>query len=169
LQGDDPAFAYDNIFRIQANGGLINGDRPNNVNGLWFNTGRQYGGYSIDNNSQFRVNTSFSADVKNHALQIGFEYEQRSESRYSIGPIGLWGLMYQLANKAVTDIDLTKPTVITGATFDTVNFERGYNPNEETRTSLPKRMPTEILPDQLDLSILYTWPDIFKINSTLKI
>ena len=72
LQGDDPAFAYDNIFRIQANGGLINGDRPNNVNGLWFNTGRQYGGYSIDNNSQFRVNTSFSADVKNHALQIGF-------------------------------------------------------------------------------------------------
>lgn len=135
LQGDDPAFAYDNIFRIQANGGLINGDRPNNVNGLWFNTGRQYGGYSIDNNSQFRVNTSFSADVKNHALQIGFEYEQRSESRYNIGPIGLWGLMYQLANKAVTDIDLTKPTVITGATFDTVNFERGYNPNEETQFS----------------------------------
>jgi hypothetical protein len=135
LQGDDPAFAYDNINRIQANGGLINGDRPINVNGLWFNTGRQYGGYSIDNNSQFRVNTSFSADVKNHAIQVGFEYEQRSESRYSISPIGLWGLMFQLANKAVTDIDLTKPTFITGGTFDTINYERGYNENEESQFS----------------------------------
>jgi hypothetical protein len=135
LQGDDPAFAYDNIFRIQANGGLINGDRPVNVNGLWYNTGRQYGGYSIDNNSQFRVNTSFSADVKNHALQVGFEYEQRTESRYSISPIGLWGLMYQLANKAVTDIDLTQPTYISNATFDTINFVRGYNENEESQFS----------------------------------
>ncbi|HRG59068.1 MAG TPA: TonB-dependent receptor plug domain-containing protein [Bacteroidia bacterium] len=135
LQGDDPEFAYDNIFRIQANGGLINGDRPNNVNGLWYNTGRQYGGYSIDNNSQFRVNTSFSADVKNHALQVGFEYEQRSESRYSISPIGLWGLMYQLANKAVTDIDLTKPTYIYGGTYDTITYDRGYNANEESQFS----------------------------------
>jgi hypothetical protein len=135
LQGDDPAFAYDNINRIQANGGLINGDRPINVNGLWYNTGRQYGGYSIDNNTQFRVNTSFSADVKNHALQVGFEYEQRSDSRYSISPIGLWGLMYQLANKAVTDIDLTKPTYITGGTYDTINYERGYNANEESQFS----------------------------------
>jgi hypothetical protein len=135
LQGDDPAFAYDNINRIQANGGLINGDRPINVNGLWYNTGRQYGGYSIDNNSQFRVNTSFSADVKNHALQVGFEYEQRTESRYSISPIGLWGLMYQLSNKAVTDIDLTKPTYITGGTYDTINYERGYNENEESQFS----------------------------------
>lgn len=135
LQGDDPEFAYDNIFRIQANGGLINGDRPNNVNGLWYNTGRQYGGYSIDNNSQFRINTSFSADVKNHALQVGFEYEQRSESRYSISPIGLWGLMYQLANKAVTDIDLTKPTYIFGGTYDTITYDRGYNENEESQFS----------------------------------
>jgi hypothetical protein len=135
LQGDDPSFAYDNINRIQANGGLINGDRPINVNGLWYNTGRQYGGYAIDNNSQFRVNTSFSADVKNHALQVGFEYEQRSDSRYSISPIGLWGLMFQLANKAVTDIDLTKPTNITGGTYDTINYERGYNENEEAQFS----------------------------------
>lgn len=135
LQGDDPEFAYDNINRIQANGGLINGDRPINVNGLWYNTGRQYGGYAIDNNSQFRVNTSFSADVKNHALQVGFEYEQRSESSFSISPIGLWGLMYQLANKAITDIDLTKPTYITGGTYDTINYERGYNANEESQFS----------------------------------
>ena len=135
LSGDNPAFAYDNINRIQANGGLLNGDRPLNVNGLWFNTGRQYGGYSIDNNSQFRVNTSFSADVKNHALQVGFEYEQRTESRFSITPIGLWGLMFQLANKAITDIDLTKPVPITGGSFDTINYERGYNEIEDSQFS----------------------------------
>lgn len=132
LQGDDPAGAYDNINRIQANGGLINGDRPINVNGLWYNTGRQYGGYSIENNSQFRISTSFSTDIKNHAIQLGFEYEKRNQSFYSISPIGLWGLMYQLANKAVTDIDLTKPTYVSNGIYDTINYERGYNENEES-------------------------------------
>jgi hypothetical protein len=43
--------------------------------------------------------------------------------------------MYQLSNKAVTDIDLTKPTYITGGTYDTINYERGYNENEESQFS----------------------------------
>ena len=135
LSGNNADGYYDNINRIQANGGLINGDRPLNVNGLWYNTGRQYGGYNVTNNTQFRVNTSFSADIKNHAISAGFEYEQRSNSYYSITPIGLWTLMYQLANKAVTDIDLTKPVYTTGGTYDTISFDRGYNEKEESQFS----------------------------------
>lgn len=136
LQKDLPSsMAFDNIFRIQANGGMINGDRPNNVNGLWYNTGRQYGGYSLDDRSQFRINTSFSADIKNHAIQLGFEFEQRNESYYNITPIGLWGLMYQLVNKAVTDIDLTKEHLTQNGIYDTITFDRGYNEKEEAQFS----------------------------------
>jgi len=90
---------------IQANNGLMNGDRPANVYGLWYNTGRQYGGYSYSDNQQFRVFSNFSADIKKHAIQLGFEYEQRTERAYSISPIGLWTLMRQLANNHLQHLD----------------------------------------------------------------
>jgi hypothetical protein len=62
----------------------MNGDRPRNIYSMWYNTGRQYGGYNYDQNTQFRVFANFSADIKKHAIQIGFEYEQRTGRSYSI-------------------------------------------------------------------------------------
>jgi hypothetical protein len=94
---------------IRAGGGLLNGDRPSNIYSLWYNTGRQYGGYSIDNRTQFSVRTHFSADVKNHAVQAGFEYEQRTERLYSLAPISLWGQMRQLVNEHLSQLDLANP------------------------------------------------------------
>src|ERR1035437_6573611 len=37
---------------VQAGLGLMNGDRPNNIYGLWYNTGRAYGGYSSSEQRQ---------------------------------------------------------------------------------------------------------------------
>lgn len=85
--------------------GLMNGDRPSNIYSLWYNTGRQYNGYSYTDRSQFRVFANFSADIKNHAVQLGFEYEQRVQSAYSLSPIGLWSRMRQLANKHILELD----------------------------------------------------------------
>jgi hypothetical protein len=131
LKGDQVAGNYENLFQIQANGGLLNGDRPQNVYGLWFNTGRQYGGYREDFRNQFRINTSFSADIKNHAIQVGFEFEQRREYLYSVSPIGLWTLMRQLANDHITDLDKSNPQVIQTGTIDTVNYSRLYVASQE--------------------------------------
>lgn len=89
--------------------GLMNGDRPASIYGLWYNTGRQYNGYNYGENSQFRVFANFSADIKNHAIQVGFEYEQRTERAYSLSPIGLWTRMRQLANKHLTQLDFSTP------------------------------------------------------------
>lgn len=91
------------------NGGLLNGDRPANIYGMWYNTGRQYNGYSYYNNSQFRVFSNFSADIKNHAIQLGFEYEQRTERSYSLAPISLWGLMRQITNRQISQLDFEHP------------------------------------------------------------
>lgn len=94
---NDPASII-NIFDVQAGLGLANGDRPRNIYSTWYNTGRQYNGYENVNKTQFRVVTSFSADIKRHAIKLGFEYEQRVERQYSLNPIGLWTRMRELAN-----------------------------------------------------------------------
>jgi hypothetical protein len=94
---------------VQAGLGLRNGDRPASIYGLWYNTGRQYGGYNYGENSQFRVFANFSADIKNHAIQVGFEYEQRTQRAYSLSPIGLWTRMRELANKHIAQLDKSTP------------------------------------------------------------
>ncbi|MDQ3047473.1 MAG: TonB-dependent receptor, partial [Bacteroidota bacterium] len=99
----DPS-QINNIFDVQNGLGLANGDRPNNIYSMWYNTGRQYNGYNYQEDDQFRVFANFSADVKKHAIQLGFEYEQRTERAYSLSPIDLWTRMRQLANFHIQDL-----------------------------------------------------------------
>lgn len=94
-----------NLFDVQAGLGLANGDRPSNIYSMWYNTGRQYNGYSLEDKSQFRVFANFSADIKRHAIQLGFEYEQRVQRQYNLNPIGLWTRMRQLANFHIQNLD----------------------------------------------------------------
>jgi hypothetical protein len=89
--------------------GLRNGDRPENIYSMWYNTGRQYNGYQLDNNSQFSVIANFSADVKKHAISLGFEYQQRTRRQFLVTPIGLWTQMRQLANSHIQDLDKSNP------------------------------------------------------------
>lgn len=107
--------------------GLRNGDRPDNVYSMWYNTGRQWNGNSKTNKSQFRVFANFSADIKKHALQLGFEYEQRNERNYSLYPIGLWTQMRLLANSHISNLDLSNPI---------------YNPNPDAGSVLPFADPS---------------------------
>ncbi len=127
--------AYRTLSDIQNGGGLLNGERPNNVLGLWYNTGRQWNGYSYSQAEQFRVTASGSADVKNHAIIVGFEYEQRSERGYSVAPIGLWSLMRQLANKHLSQLDLAHPQFVmdaNGVFQDTINYNLQYSAADQS-------------------------------------
>lgn len=122
--GDESYSMQGNTDVILANLGLPNGYRPTDVYSLWYNTGRQYGGYAIDDKTQFRVFTSFSADIKNHAIQIGFEFEQRAERGYNMSSLGLWSRMRQLANYHTTQLDLANPTRVDYGTYDAFYFDR---------------------------------------------
>ncbi len=78
--------------------GLRNGDRPTQpVHSLWDNPGRSYPSYGLTDNRQFRITSSFSADIKSHAITIGVEYLQQDNRGYSLVPNNLWSLMRQLA------------------------------------------------------------------------
>lgn len=121
---------YENIFQIQQGGGLLNGQQPRNIYALFFPAGFQFNGFGKFENTQFRAVANASADIKGHELNIGFEYEQRQDRSYSLAPVGLWGLMRQLANSHIDQLDLSNPLPqfdANGVFTDTINFNRLYN------------------------------------------
>jgi hypothetical protein len=104
----DPSL-INNLNDVQAAYALRNGDMARNVYSLWYNTGRNYRGASNADMSQFRVFANFSADIKKHAIQVGFEFEQRVQRSFNVTTIdglgGLWGLMRQLTNFQIQQLD----------------------------------------------------------------
>ncbi|MBI3501587.1 MAG: carboxypeptidase regulatory-like domain-containing protein [Bacteroidetes bacterium] len=85
--------------------GMRNGDRPQSPYSLWHNTGRQYNGYHNLQRNQLRITGTFSTDIKNHAIQAGFDYEKRVDRAWYVNPTGLWTLGRQLMNKHLTQLD----------------------------------------------------------------
>jgi Carboxypeptidase regulatory-like domain/TonB-dependent Receptor Plug Domain len=120
-----------NGTQIQANLGLLNGDRPTDVYSIWYNVGRQYPSYLIEDNTQLRVTTSFSADIKDHAIQIGFEFEQRVERGYTLAASSLWTRMRQLSNYHLTQLDLANPTQYDFGTYDAFLYDRYYDGGQQ--------------------------------------
>lgn len=107
-------FSYRNLFQVQQGGGLRNGDVPTSVYSIWSNIGSPYNYFGKTENDQFRVTGSGSVNIGDHSLSLGFEYEQRWDRGWTAGtstnggtngPIGIWTIARQLANKHITEID----------------------------------------------------------------
>ena len=96
---------YASLLNVQNGNALLNGQSPNSTYGLWSYFGTQGNSYNISNNSQFRVSAAGSADIGDHALQLGFEYEQRRDAFFSLGPVGLWTLARLTTNSHIKEID----------------------------------------------------------------
>ncbi|MBC7411211.1 MAG: carboxypeptidase regulatory-like domain-containing protein [Bacteroidia bacterium] len=141
---DEPSFLR-NTSTILALNGLINGTRPNTVAGLWSNVGRSVGGYSIIEQNRFRANGSISADVfTNHAIEIGFEYEQNNNRSYNLTALNLWSQMRQLANKQIGNGESFDFTKTGGKVIDNVNKtttnEVLYEYTPEAQTNFDKNL-----------------------------
>lgn len=120
---------YRTLNQIRQGGGLLNGDTPPNIYSLWNSPGYTGGSswdYFIRDQSQFRVFTNFSADIKNHSIQVGFEYEQRVDRGYQLGPYGLWQLARQHANSHIQQLDVNNPQAVYAGGFyqDTILYSR---------------------------------------------
>lgn len=111
---------YENFTQILDGGGLRNGDLPQSVYSIWNNYGSPSNQYSINNQNQFRVTAQGSADIGDHAIAVGFEYEQRVDRFFSIAPVGLWTRMRQMANFHITELDENQAdTYLQGTLFFT--------------------------------------------------
>lgn len=115
------------IFQLQRNNGILNGEEPNSNYSLFDMPGNVYNGYAKFQNEMFRV-TGYATFVLGpkakpkteeekgsleltkankglHTIRVGFEFDQRTERNYSLGAAGLWTLARNLANKHIQDLD----------------------------------------------------------------
>ncbi|MBL0343479.1 MAG: TonB-dependent receptor [Bacteroidetes bacterium] len=123
LVGNNYINNYQNLAQIATNGGLRNGDLPRNTYSLYRSPGYTYNQYRNTQSSQFRVSAQVSADIKDHAISAGFEYEQRSDQEFVINPIGLWGVMRLRANEKNRQLDTDNP-IYSG---NTIFYDRRYD------------------------------------------
>ncbi|MCH1587600.1 MAG: hypothetical protein L7S02_00220, partial [Flavobacteriales bacterium] len=121
---------YSSLLNVQNGNALLNGQSPNSTYGLWSYFGTQGNSYNISNNSQFRVSAAGSADVGDHALQLGFEYEQRRDAFFSLGPVGLWTLARLTTNSHIKEIDLADSTITNLGTEYYVTYDRLLGDNQ---------------------------------------
>jgi outer membrane receptor protein involved in Fe transport len=125
---------YANSVFVQAGQALLNGDVPPSVYGLFPNTGTPYGTYSKVFNTQVGISAHASADIGNHSIKFGMQYEQRIDRAYSLAPIGLWTAMRQYANWHIRELDKNNPHPvydIHGVFQDTINYDRLLDPNSQ--------------------------------------
>ncbi len=124
-----------NYNQVQLYGGLLNGQSPESVysNSLWANVGAQYNGYSVTDNSKIGVTVEASGDIGNHAIQFGFQYEQRNDRGYGYAPVGLWNLMRLITNSHINQLDKESAelVIVDGVFQDTINYSRLYSEVEQ--------------------------------------
>jgi hypothetical protein len=121
---DDPRENYENFTQILDGNALLNGMLPKSIYGIWSNIGSQYNGFSRTDNQQFRVTAMGSADIGNHAVSIGFEYEQRQDRAFSASPVALWTQLRQLTNNHITELDFTQPTISQIGSITLIDYAR---------------------------------------------
>lgn len=114
IYADNPVGNYQNQFQIQQGGALRNGDVPDNVYGIWENIGTPYNYYGYSQADQFRITGSGTINLNNHAISLGFEYEQRWDRNFGGGPIGIWTISRQYMNNHILEYDKS----VAGSTYD---------------------------------------------------
>jgi hypothetical protein len=125
---DDATSHYQNLDEIISGRGLVNGMEPTAPYSMWSNVGNRANGYAVSNSDQIAVNASFAADFGNHEIQLGLQYQQRSNSNYTNVGISLWETMRGLTNAQLYDLDLANPIGVyrDGVFMDTINYNRKY-------------------------------------------
>lgn len=176
--------AFSNINNIQSGGGLINGDNLDNRGlspyGMWlYNNDVTNGrGSATDNyfeaiTNQFRLTAMGSADIKNHAIMLGIEYEQRIDRQYSLSPRGLWTVARLRANSHVSELDFDNPIVEYPGPY--ISYTRlnaspgeydGSDPSEtQSFIDYNLRKATGLDPDGVDyIDINSIDPDLYSIE-----
>jgi outer membrane receptor protein involved in Fe transport len=125
---DTPGGNYENPLQVENGGGLLNGLQngafKNSVYDLWTNPGAPFNRYSTMDNSQFRIRVTGSADIKDHNILVGFEFEQRSDNYFQVNPAGLWWINRQYFNNHIRELDKTKVTRVEAGTYPLFLYDR---------------------------------------------
>ncbi len=127
---DPNSFMYSNSVLVEAGGGLLNGQSPRPIYQLYNSPGTPYNGYSKLDQFQYRVSANGSADVKDHEISLGFEFEQRDDRYFGVDPMALWTYGRAYTNAHILELDKANPHFVYdayGVFQDTVWYDRLYS------------------------------------------
>ncbi|MEX1001509.1 MAG: TonB-dependent receptor [Crocinitomicaceae bacterium] len=135
IYAGQPVEHYENLNQIQQGGALRNGDLPQSVYGIWNNLGTPYNFYGYSQDDQFRITGSGSINLNDHAISLGFEYEQRWDRDYrgSPNPVGggaghngIWATGRQYMNNHIAELDKSAEATTTEwyGTYRRITYER---------------------------------------------
>jgi hypothetical protein len=120
----DPVDNYENLFQIEQGNGLRNGDVPQNVYGIWNNLGTPFNFYGYNQADQFRVTGSGTINLNDHAISLGFEYEQRWDRGFGGNPLGIWTIARQYMNSHILELDKSKSSFDYYGTYPRITYDR---------------------------------------------
>lgn len=119
---------FQNLSQISLGGGLLNGDTPPAIYSLYQSPGTNQSGYGYFDNEQYNIRVDASLDIGNHAIKLGFQYEQRVSSYINFGTTGLWNLMRGLTNFHIQELDKDNPElVVYDGRVDTILYFRNFD------------------------------------------
>lgn len=124
LFAGQPDGNYENLFQIEQGNGLRNGDIPENVYGIWNNLGTPFNFYGFSQADQFRITGSGTVNLNDHAISLGFEYEQRWDRNFGGNPLNIWEIARQYMNNHILELDRSKVTFDYFGTFPRVTYDR---------------------------------------------
>jgi outer membrane receptor protein involved in Fe transport len=126
-----PEGHFENLTQIQLGNGLLNGSTPKSIYGLYQSPGTNQSGYSKWDNDQYNMRVDASVDVGNHSINLGFQYEQRTNRYINYAPTGFWNLVRDgtgLTNFQLSQLDLDNPELISyNGHVDTILYNRKYD------------------------------------------
>jgi hypothetical protein len=121
-------YKFRNTGELIMAGGLINGMQPDQVYGLYNNTGTVSNNYQEMSEEKIRIAFSMKADYESHHFLIGGEYNRENNGHYSVAPVGLWHLVRGLTNFHLIELDIINPILIEhNGSVDSVKFNRKYD------------------------------------------
>ncbi len=175
--GSDPNYVgyYRNYLETQNRGVIWNGNYPRSLYSLWNNIGLiddpNGAEFRERRNDQLRFTASGSADIGSHAVSVGVEYEQLTQRRYDLTPVGLWERARNLANFHIQNWQSETPTGsidLPGSTLPFVLYSRLYNDlSAATQTTFDRNLRTALGldpngVDYIDVNSLD--PGVFALN-----
>ncbi len=128
---------FGNIESLTAGGALRNGQTPDDVYGLWNSPGTIWNQYNKNDQDQVTVSINGSADIGDHAIQFGLNYDQQINRGYNINPVDLWTYMRQYTNGHISELDLENPilrfeeTDVEGEYDTIVDYDYSFNPEAQ--------------------------------------
>ena len=156
---DNAAGHYDNLDNIISGRGLINGMQPQGAYSMWTPVGVNTTGYNKNTSDQIAVNASFAADLGNHEIQIGLQYQQRTSRFIGYNGVSLWPLMRGLTNFQLTQLDKSNPQLVyrDGVFMDTINYFRKYDQPSQRNFDINLRKKLGLPVDGTDLIDIYSY------------